>query len=335
MDVLNRDAVAWLPVRMHTEMYRLGYEYNLCPLQCRLAVGRPFPRRPRKCRPEYLVCWVTMSSSVYLQYDSDCSFTKWAHCDLKPTKLYPSRSVKSLKKKMEKLHRIYVFAPADKAANNVIIIWKRHYVEVLKGELNSTSTYVPAQLTKDQLLVHHINTLTKINVKIDKCELPTFYWLPKLHKRPYKSRFISHSSHCSTTILSKHIQLSKIMLWSTVKLLWAIVMSIIFGPLKTLPRSSKSCDCVTFRVLKYLLSTFLLYTPHCHMIWSKLKCCLWSTGVSTESQNLTSVLHLRQDFLATRNMTRIDVGLARSYVKLLLSSWKTYMCNLMAWYINK
>ena len=78
-------------------------------------------------------------------------------------------------------------------------------MEVLKGELNSTSTYVPAQLTKDQLLVHHINTLTKINVKIDKCELPTFYWLPKLHKCPYKSRFISNSSHCSTTILSKHI----------------------------------------------------------------------------------------------------------------------------------
>ena len=40
-------------------------------------------------------------------------------------------------------------------------------------------------------------------------------------------------------------------------------------------------------------------------------------------------------FLATRNMSRINVGLARSYVKLLLSSWKTYMCNLMAWYINK
>ena len=39
----------------------------------------------------------------------------------------------------------YVFAPVDKAANNVIIIWKWHYVDVLKGELNSTSTYVPAQ----------------------------------------------------------------------------------------------------------------------------------------------------------------------------------------------
>ena len=55
-----------------------------------------------------------------------------------------SRSVKSLKKKMKKLHRKNVFAPAEKEANNVIIIWKRHYVEVLKGKLNSTSTYVPA-----------------------------------------------------------------------------------------------------------------------------------------------------------------------------------------------
>ena len=63
---------------------------------------------------------------------------------------------------------------------------------------------MPAQLTKDQL-VHHINTLKKINVKIDKCELPTFYWLPKLHKRPYKSRFISNSSNISTYILSKYI----------------------------------------------------------------------------------------------------------------------------------
>ena len=68
------------------------------------------------------------------------------------------------------------------------------------------------------------------------------------------------------SILHLLLQLSKIMLLSTVKLLLAIVMSISFGPLKTLPRSSKSCDCVTFTVLKYLLSTFLLYTPHCHMI---------------------------------------------------------------------
>ena len=33
--------------------------------------------------------------------------------------------------------------------------------------------------------------------------LPTFYWLPKLHKKPYKARFIANSSSCTTTELSK------------------------------------------------------------------------------------------------------------------------------------
>ena len=58
------------------------------------------------------------------------------------------------------------------------------------------------------------------------------------------------------------------------------------------------------------------------LVLSKQKCCILSTGVSTESKKRTSVLQLRQGFLATRNMIRINVGLARSYVKILLSSWK-------------
>ena len=32
----------------------------------------------------------------------------------------------------------------------------------------------------------------------DHSKLPTLYWLPKLHKRPYKSRFIANSSACTT-----------------------------------------------------------------------------------------------------------------------------------------
>ena len=36
----------------------------------------------------------------------------------------------------------------------------------------------------------------------DNSKLPTFYWLPKLHKGPYKSRFIANSSACTTTELS-------------------------------------------------------------------------------------------------------------------------------------
>ena len=36
----------------------------------------------------------------------------------------------------------------------------------------------------------------------DHCKLPTLYWLHKLHKQPYKSRFIANSSSCTTTELS-------------------------------------------------------------------------------------------------------------------------------------
>ena len=34
-------------------------------------------------------------------------------------------------------------------------------------------------------------------------KLPTLYWLPKHHKRPYKARFIANSSSCTTTEVSK------------------------------------------------------------------------------------------------------------------------------------
>ena len=35
-----------------------------------------------------------------------------------------------------------------------------------------------------------------------RSNLPVLYWLPKLHERPYKSRFIANSSSCITTELS-------------------------------------------------------------------------------------------------------------------------------------
>ena len=56
------------------------------------------------------------------------------------------------------------------------------------------------------------------------------------------------------------------------------------------------------------------------------KCCLWLNGVSTENQKRTSVLQIRRDFSPTRDMTRINVILALSSVKLLISSWKIYIC---------
>ena len=36
----------------------------------------------------------------------------------------------------------------------------------------------------------------------DHSKLHTLYWLPNLHKRPYKLRFIANSSSCTTIELS-------------------------------------------------------------------------------------------------------------------------------------
>ena len=171
---------------------------------------------------------------------------------------------------MERLHSKYVFAPANKAANNVIIIWKRYYMDVLKGELNSASTNVLAQLSKEKLLLHHIDTLTKINVKIGKCDLPTFYWLPKLHKNPFNSRFISNSSHCFATILSKHITSALTVVADHVIKYTETAFSNsnvnYFLSIKTLPRSSKSCDCITFRFLSIFFRLF--HFIHLIATWS-------------------------------------------------------------------
>ena len=42
-----------------------------------------------------------------------------------------------------------------------------------------------------------------MSIKEKQDRLPTLHWLPKLHKRPYKARFIANSSSCTTTNLSK------------------------------------------------------------------------------------------------------------------------------------
>ena len=48
----------------------------------------------------------------------------------------------------------------------------------------------------------HMAAKFRMFVDEDHSKLPMIYWLPKLHKRPYKSRFIANSSSCTTTELS-------------------------------------------------------------------------------------------------------------------------------------
>ena len=96
--------------------------------------------------------------------------------------------------------------PADKAANNVVVVCRLHYIKTLKQELNGTKAYEETPIDEKSVVYSHSNEIPKkfdVNVKERQDRLPTMYWLPKLHKRPYKARFIANSSSCTTTEISK------------------------------------------------------------------------------------------------------------------------------------
>ena len=86
------------------------------------------------------------------------------------------------------------------------VVCRLHYVNTLKQELDGTRAYLETDTDEVSVVNAHLNDLpVKFSVCVDEGQdkLPTMYWLPKIHKRPYKARFIANSSSCTTTELSK------------------------------------------------------------------------------------------------------------------------------------
>ena len=102
------------------------------------------------------------------------------------------------------MHDSYVLVPADKAASNVIVVCKKYYLDVVIRELNSTSTYKKVHSDSANVVCRHVDYLMRngIEIQAQHEQLPSFYWLPKLHKTPYGARFIAASNKCTTKELS-------------------------------------------------------------------------------------------------------------------------------------
>ena len=84
---------------------------------------------------------------------------------------------------------------------------KMYYINTLKQESSTAKTYEHNLLDERSFVDRHrCHMAAKFGLFIDEdyCKLSTLYWLPKLHKIPYKSRFIAESSSCTycTTIMS-------------------------------------------------------------------------------------------------------------------------------------
>ena len=108
-----------------------------------------------------------------------------------------------MKQGVQEFHRKYVLVPADKAANNVVVVCRLHYINTLKQERNGAKAYEETSIDEKTVVNSHSNELPykfAVNVKGRQNQL---YWLLKLHKRPYKARFIANYSSCTTKELYK------------------------------------------------------------------------------------------------------------------------------------
>ena len=114
---------------------------------------------------------------------------------------------------LSSLHDKYVIVPVEKASNNIVFACKSYYFECLIKEIginnntSSNTTCKPTSHDKDEILANNRSFLTSLNIPSGKEseDLPNLYWIHKLHKTPYKERYIAGSSTCSTKELSIHL----------------------------------------------------------------------------------------------------------------------------------
>ena len=59
------------------------------------------------------------------------------------------------KQGIQEFHRKYVLVPADKAANNVVVVCRLHYINTLKQELNGTKAYEETSIDEKSTVYRH------------------------------------------------------------------------------------------------------------------------------------------------------------------------------------
>ena len=84
----------------------------------------------------------------------------------------------------------YVLVPADKATNNVVVVWWLYYINTLKRELVDTNACKLQPSLSEKVIVdrHGCRTVLHFDAKAkeNQDKVPSFYWLPKLHKNHIK-----------------------------------------------------------------------------------------------------------------------------------------------------
>ena len=98
-------------------------------------------------------------------------------------------------RELSRLHENFVIVPADKTSDNYTFVCKKHYVDVMIEELGLHSlsgnpTYNLTGLSASEVFDNHKSVLTSLWIQAnnEELDLPYFYWIPKMHKNPYKHK---------------------------------------------------------------------------------------------------------------------------------------------------
>ena len=152
---------------------------------------------------ESLILW---QSAILAKVDNNFSKLK--------TRIKPSKSNPILKKMTSQVvlkhSKKFVLVPFDKASNDVAIICKRYYVEVILNEIgvigHGNNTHGKANISCDEIIDENTDT-KRLGFKITKKEktLVIMYWIPQMHKNPTGARFIIASKICFTKQFSKFV----------------------------------------------------------------------------------------------------------------------------------
>ena len=102
---------------------------------------------------------------------------------------------------------MFVVVPADKASNNIVFVCKTHYINCLMEELGMSTmtgnpTYNLTAMSKDEILQNHRSVMLTFGISLpeEDIDLPKLYWIPKLHKNPYKQRYIAGSTNAQPSL---------------------------------------------------------------------------------------------------------------------------------------
>jgi len=90
-------------------------------------------------------------------------------------------------------------------SNHIVFVCKSHY-RLLDKEIRYWQfTWQSYKYPEEEILDNYRSTLRSFGISTidEELDLPSLYWIPKLHKFPFKQRYIVGSTKCSTKPLSK------------------------------------------------------------------------------------------------------------------------------------